>query len=87
MSVMPGFGGQHFDGEVRSKVRALRSLRPDLWLAIDGGIKASNACEVVSDGVNQLVVGSAVFRPDSTVAQALDELRRAVAGTAGNAAN
>jgi ribulose-phosphate 3-epimerase len=76
MSVMPGFGGQSFDGSVLSKVRALRRALPDLPIVIDGGIKASNAAEVVAAGVTQIVAGSAVFR-SGNYAAALAELTEA----------
>ena len=74
MSVMPGFGGQSFDAGVLGKARALRQARPGLAIAMDGGIKASNAAEVVAAGVTQLVVGSAVWRADGNYAAALTEL-------------
>ncbi len=77
MSVMPGFGGQAFEPEVLAKVRRLRELRPGLPVAIDGGIKAHNAAEVVAAGVTQLVVGSAIFRPDGNYAAALAEVAEA----------
>lgn len=77
MSVMPGFGGQAFEPEVLKKVRRLRELRPALPIAIDGGIKAHNAAEVVAAGVTQLVVGSAIFRPDGNYAAALAEVAEA----------
>ena len=76
MSVMPGFGGQAFDPTVLPKVRALRAARPDLWISIDGGINPDTAAEAVAAGVNQLVAGSAVFRPDGNYAAALAELAR-----------
>lgn len=74
MSVMPGFGGQQFDTEALGKARALKSARPELVLSMDGGIKASNAADVVAAGVSQLVVGSAVWRADGNYAAALTEL-------------
>jgi ribulose-phosphate 3-epimerase len=77
MSVMPGFGGQAFHPEVLTKVRAIQRLRPNLPIAIDGGIKAENAAEVVAAGVTQLVVGSAIFRPDGDYAAAMREIERA----------
>jgi ribulose-phosphate 3-epimerase len=77
MSVMPGFGGQAFEPEVLGKVREIRRLRPTLPIAIDGGIKAGNAAEVVAAGVTQLVVGSAIFRPDGDYAAALREIQHA----------
>ncbi len=77
MSVMPGFGGQSFESSVLEKVRALKSARPGLELSIDGGIKATNAADAVAAGVDQLVVGSAVWRPDGNYAAALAELAEA----------
>lgn len=74
MSVMPGFGGQAFEPLVLEKVRRLRKERPEMPIAIDGGIKAHNAAEVVEAGVTQLVAGSAIFRPDGNYAAALTEL-------------
>ena len=74
MSVMPGFGGQSFDPSVLDKVRALRAARPRLEIAIDGGIKPSNAAEVVAAGVTQLVVGSFVYRDGDRYAGPLAEL-------------
>ena len=77
MSVMPGFGGQSFDASVLEKVRAIRSARPSLEIAIDGGIKPTNAAEVVAAGVTQLVVGSYVWRTDGNYAASLAELAEA----------
>jgi ribulose-phosphate 3-epimerase len=74
MSVMPGFGGQAFEPSVLDKVRRLRKERPEMPIVIDGGIKAHNAAEVVEAGVTQLVVGSAIFRPDGNYAEALTEV-------------
>jgi ribulose-phosphate 3-epimerase len=74
MSVMPGFGGQEFEPEVLGKVRALRQTRPELPIAIDGGINPTTAAEAVAAGVTQLVAGSAVFRSKGNYAAALAEL-------------
>ena len=78
MSVMPGFGGQSFEPKVLEKVRALRAARPGLEIAIDGGIKPSNAGEVVAAGVTQLVVGSFIWRKDGNYAVSLSELDQAI---------
>jgi ribulose-phosphate 3-epimerase len=80
MSVMPGFGGQSFDPSVLEKVRRLRAERPGMEIAIDGGIKPTNAGEVVAAGVTQLVVGSYVWRPDGNYAASLTELDRSARG-------
>jgi ribulose-phosphate 3-epimerase len=74
MSVMPGFGGQKFQASVLDKVRRLRAERPNMPIAIDGGIKPDTAEQAVAAGVTQLVAGSAIFRADGNYAAALAEL-------------
>lgn len=74
MSVMPGFGGQSFQASVLDKVRALRRLRKDLRISIDGGINRETAAAATEAGATQLVVGSATFRADGDYAGALAEV-------------
>ncbi len=66
MSVNPGFGGQSFIPAVVPKIRQLRALCNerglDPWIEVDGGIKASNAWQVIEAGANAIVAGSAVFK-------------------------
>jgi ribulose-phosphate 3-epimerase len=54
MSVNPGFGGQSFIPAVVPKIRQLRALCDerglDPWIEVDGGIKASNAWQVIEAG-------------------------------------
>ncbi|ACD82664.1 ribulose-phosphate 3-epimerase [Candidatus Methylacidiphilum infernorum] len=66
MSVNPGFGGQEYIPTSTNKVARLREMldRVDsrAWLEIDGGVKPSNAAEIVLAGADVLVAGSAVFK-------------------------
>lgn len=68
MSVNPGFGGQSFIPAVLPKITALRELlcQRDLLdkvdIEVDGGIKLSNAKEVLAAGANIIVAGSAVYQ-------------------------
>jgi ribulose-phosphate 3-epimerase len=82
MSVNPGFGGQTFIPASLARIRQLRTmldaLNPSCRLEVDGGIKASNARQVVAAGADTLVVGSAVYAPDTGVAAALSKLRTEV---------
>ena len=48
-------------------------------LEVDGGIKSDNAALVVKAGADQLVAGSAVYNDNITVAEAMAQLRSAVA--------
>jgi ribulose-phosphate 3-epimerase len=65
MSVNPGFGGQTFIPEALNKLRIVkeriaRSGR-DIWLEVDGGIKADNIAKVARAGADTFVAGSAIF--------------------------
>ena len=46
------------------KVRALRELRPDLHISVDGGVNAKIAPEFLRAGANVLVAGGAIFKAD-----------------------
>ena len=65
MSVNPGFGGQQFIPSVLPKITEVRRridrLKKDIWLEVDGGIKADNIAEVARAGADTFVAGSAVF--------------------------
>jgi ribulose-phosphate 3-epimerase len=69
MSVNPGFGGQGFIESVLPKIAALRrridavkaASGRDIWLEVDGGVKAENARRIGRAGADTLVAGSAVF--------------------------
>ncbi len=65
MSVNPGFGGQTFIPSALEKIARLRKRIDDLGLKteieVDGGVKPSNAAEVIKAGADILVAGSAVF--------------------------
>ncbi|MGA7668917.1 MAG: ribulose-phosphate 3-epimerase [Nitrolancea sp.] len=79
MSVNPGFGGQAFIPAVLSKLKRARALLDaagsTAMLEIDGGIKPEIASRVWEAGADVLVAGSAIFRPDISVAEAVDQFR------------
>lgn len=82
MSVNPGFGGQSFIPTALPKIARLRRMigesRSSALIEVDGGIKAGNIRQVVDEGVDIVVAGSAVFSPDHTVAEGLRALRAAL---------
>jgi ribulose-phosphate 3-epimerase len=65
MSVNPGFGGQQFIGSVLPKIAEVRNrIRKsgrDVWLEVDGGVKADNIAEIARSGADTFVAGSAIF--------------------------
>lgn len=72
MSVNPGFGGQSYIPSSTAKIRRLRQMLDAIgstaWLEVDGGIKLSNAAQVVEAGATVLVVGSAIFGDAQSIA-------------------
>lgn len=65
MTVNPGFGGQQFIPYSLEKIRRLRGICNERGLntdiEVDGGVKLSNAGQLIEAGANVLVAGSAVF--------------------------
>ena len=69
MSVNPGFGGQKFIASTLAKLTATRARIDahkvtggnEIWLEVDGGVKADNIAAIASAGADTFVAGSAVF--------------------------
>jgi ribulose-phosphate 3-epimerase len=83
MTVNPGFGGQSYIKASTDKVSRLRHMLAERDLShieveVDGGIKPSNAPEVVAAGATVLVVGSAIFNKQASIANNISALRQAV---------
>jgi len=82
MSVNPGYGGQQFIETSTSKLRRVRKLldefNPTCDLEVDGGVGAHNIGDVVRNGANIIVVGSAVYNDEGSVAENLAQLRQAM---------
>jgi len=76
MSVNPGFGGQQFIrsvlpkiGEVRERIR---KAGREVWLEVDGGVKADNIAEIAKAGADTFVAGSAIFGSNDYAATVRD---------------
>jgi len=81
MSVNPGFGGQRFIPQSLDKIAEARkriaASGRDVWLEVDGGVKAANIAEIAASGADTFVAGSAIFgAPD--YAAAINEMRAAL---------
>jgi ribulose-phosphate 3-epimerase len=65
MSVNPGFGGQQFIASVLPKIaearKRIKASGRDIWLEVDGGVKADNIAQVAQAGADTFVAGSAIF--------------------------
>jgi ribulose-phosphate 3-epimerase len=87
MSVNPGFGGQKFIPSALTKLRdakeRIAKSGRDIWLEIDGGVKADNIAEIARAGADTFVAGSAIFGASdykATVAAMRAELAKAGKG-------
>ena len=90
MSVNPGFGGQKFIASTLHKLREVRARidawraggGQEIWLEVDGGVKADNIAEVAAAGADTFVAGSAVFGardPDGGYRGVMGRMRQALA--------
>jgi len=65
MTVNPGWGGQGFIESCHSKISKLKSWingqKLKIPIEIDGGVKLANMAELIKDGADILVAGSAVY--------------------------
>jgi ribulose-phosphate 3-epimerase len=84
MSVNPGFGGQSFIASALPKIaearRRIDASGRDIWLEVDGGIKADNIAAVAAAGADTFVAGSAIFGERdraAAVRRMREELKRA----------
>jgi ribulose-phosphate 3-epimerase len=63
--VNPGFGGQQFIPSVLPKIaearRRIAATGKDIWLEVDGGVKAENIAQIARAGADTFVAGSAIF--------------------------
>ena len=80
MSVNPGFGGQSYVPASTARIARLRQMLDERGLTgveveVDGGIKPHNVAKVVTVGATVLVVGSAVFNSQASVAANIAALR------------
>jgi ribulose-phosphate 3-epimerase len=84
MSVNPGFGGQQFIRGVLPKIAEVRRridrLGRDVWLEVDGGVKADNIAEIAAAGADTFVAGSAIFGSKDYAATIREMRRRVDAG-------
>jgi len=84
MSVNPGFGGQSFIPSALDKLaearRRIDASGRDIWLEVDGGVKADNIEKIARAGADTFVAGSAIFGERDRAAairRMRDELTRA----------
>src|SRR5260221_4746263 len=85
MSVNPGFGGQQFISSVLPKIaevrKRIKASGREIWLEVDGGVKADNIAQVARAGADTFVAGSAIFG-SKDYAATIREMRARLAAAA-----
>jgi ribulose-phosphate 3-epimerase len=76
MTVNPGWGGQGFIESMLPKIRAIRALRPDVDIEVDGGIDPVTLPKACAAGANLFVVGNYLAKA-SSMQQAMAALQEA----------
>lgn len=61
MSVNPGFGGQKFIPAIVEKIKAIKKMRADIDIQVDGGVTDETIGVCIEAGANIFVAGSYVF--------------------------
>ncbi len=81
MTVEPGFGGQSYMEEMNEKILKARKIIDELGLQteleVDGGVTVQNVNQLVSNGANVIVAGSAIFKAED-IEKTIMEMRSAV---------
>lgn len=72
-----GFQGEGFDERVLDHVRALRALRPEMPISIDGAVNFETAKQLVDAGATRLVSGSAILK-SGDVSYAVEKFKNLV---------
>jgi ribulose-phosphate 3-epimerase len=83
MSVNPGYGGQSYIPSSTDKIRRLRGMLDEQGLShveleVDGGLKVHNVADIADAGASVLVLGSAVFNQQASIAKNMKELQQAL---------
>lgn len=82
MGVEPGFGGQKLIPETLKKVEQLDQLRTEkgysFQIEFDGGVTRDNLGEIIANGTDIAVAGTAVFRGD--IGENVRDLQEVIAG-------
>lgn len=72
MSVIPGRQGGDFIPQVLDKIVIFKTSFPSAKTHIDGGIDKQNLLKVIKTGVDNIVVGSAIFNTSDPIKEFLD---------------
>lgn len=67
MGVEPGQTGQEFIQATYERIEELKEYHPDIPVTVDGGVSKENIRLLIAHGVDNLVIGSAIFQQHEPV--------------------
>lgn len=70
-----GFQGQKFESNTLDKIKEVKKIFPNLKIQIDGGITLENAPLLKHNGVDRLIIGSALFESENII-HSLEQFKR-----------
>lgn len=76
MTVNPGWGGQNFITAMLPKIQAIRKMRADIDIEVDGGIEPETLPKACGAGANLFVTGSYLAK-SPTITQGVQTLLKA----------
>lgn len=74
MGVEPGFAAQAFDADVLDKIKYLKEIKPDLPIAVDGGVNGATKDKILAAGADILSANSYIFK-SSDIKEAINSLK------------
>lgn len=75
MGVNPGWSGQDFHYDVLEKIKELKAMRPELLVAVDGGVNMKTRKKIVEAGADILCAYSAVWKAEGGPAAGMQMLK------------
>lgn len=80
MAIQPGFGNQPFLAESYDRIKQLKARYPQVKIAVDGGVRLTNAQTVVMAGADYLVVGKGGFAAKGGIVAGIHQWQQALQG-------
>ena len=84
MSVVPGKQGNDFIPEVLEKIKRFKLTYPTIKTQIDGGVNTTNLTQVLKTGVDNVIIGSAIFNSENPRNKVLEFIKAAHGSTINN---
>lgn len=78
MAIEPGFGGQPFKDETLDRIREVKRLLPELPLAVDGGVRLTNAKAILAAGADILIAGPGGYEVEGSITKGIKMWRNVI---------